>query len=101
MADKSISYDLDGQTVTGRYALAGHADTLAVSVQFEGHSISAFIGQLRPETVARTLLGELVRARLAEAEDKRQPGEKIAQTDRRAVPLHYRYGPAGSHATAA
>ena len=91
MAEQTITVSLDGKSYTGRYELVGHGEAEALSVQFEGSSISARPGLLRVEIVAQTLLGELIRAKLIDAAEHLSSGRA---TDRglSPEPVHYRYG---------
>ena len=66
MFKREVTYIHDGDTFVGQYRVADHGSVHSVSVQFEGASISARVGGLKEETVARTLLGELVREKFAE-----------------------------------
>jgi hypothetical protein len=65
MFKREISYMLDGDTFVGRYRVTEHDRVMAVSVQFEQNALAARLGNVPEELVARTLLGELVRAKVA------------------------------------
>ena len=65
MYKRDISYTLDGDTFVGRYRVSEHDNVPAVSVQFERYALSARLGDAPEESLARSLLGELVRAKVA------------------------------------
>lgn len=65
MYKREVSYMLDGDTFVGRYRVSEHDRVPSVSVQFESHALSARLGTGSEEILARTLLGELVRAKVA------------------------------------
>ena len=66
MFKREISYMLDGDTFVGRYRVSDLGHVPSISVQFERQALSARLGSDVPEEVlARTLLGELVRAKVA------------------------------------
>ncbi len=65
MYKREISYTLDGDTFVGRYRVSEHEHIRSVSVQFEQQALSARLGDLPEEMLARMLLGELVRAKVA------------------------------------
>ena len=65
MYKREISYTLDGDTFVGRYRVSEHDHVASVSVQFERHSLSARLTGVPEEFLARSLLGELVRAKVA------------------------------------
>ena len=91
MAGQEIRYQLDGDAFTGMYEVMGSGESTEVSVRFGGSSISAVAGQLGTEVVARTLLGELVREKLAltkkwpDSRDRSHSGVEVRGA-------HYRYG---------
>lgn len=65
MYKRDVSYMLDGDTFVGRYRVTEHDRVAAVSVQFEQHALAARLGTVPEESLARLLLGELVRAKVA------------------------------------
>lgn len=65
MYKREISYTLDGDTFVGRYRVSDHEHVPSVSVQFERQALAARLGSAAEEAVARRLLGELVRAKVA------------------------------------
>jgi hypothetical protein len=91
MAEQTITVSLDGKTYTGGYELVGHGEAEAVSVQYEGSSISARPGLLRVEVVAETLLGELIRAKLVDEAERQSLCSKSGRAFK-PMPVHYQYG---------
>lgn len=65
MYKREISYTLDGDTFLGRYRVSEHERVPSVSVQFERHALAARLDTASEEVIARRLLGELVRAKVA------------------------------------
>ena len=65
MSKRDISYTLDGDTFVGRYRVSEHEHVPSVSVQFERQALSARLDNIAEEALARRLLGELVRAKVA------------------------------------
>lgn len=65
MYKREISYTLDGDTFVGRYRVSEHDHVPSVSVQFERQALSARLSDMQEEVLARTLLAELVRAKVA------------------------------------
>lgn len=65
MFKREVSYMLDGDTFVGRYRVSELGHVPSISVQFERHALSARLENRPEEAVARTLLGELVRAKVA------------------------------------
>jgi hypothetical protein len=65
MYKKEIIYTLDGDTFVGRYWVTEHDRVASVAVEFEGQALSARLGNSPEELLARALLGELVRAKVA------------------------------------
>ncbi|MDX7953171.1 hypothetical protein P7D22_18570 [Lichenihabitans sp. Uapishka_5] len=70
MAKRAISYMLDGDTFVGRYRVSDHDHVPSVSVQFETMALAARLENRTEEVLAKALLGELVRAKVAA---ERQP----------------------------
>lgn len=65
MNKRDISYMLDGDTFVGRYRVSEHEHVPSVSVQFEHYALAARLDDRSEEFLARRLLGELVRAKVA------------------------------------
>ena len=65
MDRRQISYTHDGDTFVGRYRVTEHDRVASVWVQFEQHALAAKLGAYPEELVARWLLAELVRAKVA------------------------------------
>lgn len=65
MFKREISYMLDGDTFVGWYRVSDFGRIASISVQFERQALSARLGDRQEEALARTLLGELVRAKVA------------------------------------
>lgn len=65
MFKREISYVMDGDTFVGRYRLSELGQVPSISVQFEQQALSARLGDMPEEALARTLLGQLVRAKVA------------------------------------
>lgn len=66
MFKRQVTYTFDGDTYVGSYQTTSFAGVQSVAVQLADKTISARTGKLSEEAVARTLLGELVRERIAE-----------------------------------
>lgn len=56
-----VTYTFDGDTFVGKFSVIGARDDEIVVVNYNKSQISATVGHLPKETVAKTLLGELVR----------------------------------------
>ena len=65
MYKRDISYTFDGDTFVGRYRVSEHERVASVSVQFERQALAARLDSAPEEVLARRLLGELVRAKVA------------------------------------
>ena len=63
MRKQKVMCQYDGDSYVGIFSVNGEGDAEAISVQYNGMTVSARLGSLRPEFVAKTLLGELVRER--------------------------------------
>jgi hypothetical protein len=63
MFKRQVTYTYDGDTFVGSYLTTSFAGVQSVAVQLADKTISARIGDLSEEKVARILLGELVRER--------------------------------------
>lgn len=67
MSAGTVSYTYRGEIHHGDYVCTGEGAGAIIEVRYAAERISASTGRLPPETVARVLLGELVRDTLAKA----------------------------------
>ena len=77
-----ITYVFDGDTFVGHFRLKGDGQSAMLTVWYKHVQAAARVNGLKPETVARVLLGELVRDDLAG-----QAGISAAADNRTSAPL--------------
>ena len=79
-----VTYVLDGDTFVGHFATKGQGEAALLTVWYKHVHASAQVIGLRPEVVAKVLLGELVRDDLANAP---KPVGTTGRRDRGLTPL--------------
>jgi hypothetical protein len=64
MSSQNVTCTYDGDTFVGRYGVSGQGEAAEIKVTYRGRALATRVGDLRPEFLARTLLGELVREQI-------------------------------------